>query len=85
VVEVLGEARHTDLPAEHAGSRGFRRQRVILSAVVAPTPQRVVARRCSLLCIALPPNIYDIAGVVVLGLTTRVKDPLPDWNPALVC
>jgi hypothetical protein len=84
-VEALGEARRADLPAKHAGSRGFRHWRSILSAVIVSTPLRVVARRHSCLCVALPPGVYDIAGVAILGLTARVKDPLPDRCPTLVC
>jgi hypothetical protein len=44
----------------------------------------VVARRRSHLCVALPSGVYDVAGVTVLGLSVRDKDPLPDRRPALV-
>jgi hypothetical protein len=37
LAEALREARHADLPAEHTGSRGLRRRRAVLSAVIAPT------------------------------------------------
>jgi hypothetical protein len=29
-------------------------------------------------------GVYDVAGVAVLSLSVRVKDPLPDRRPALV-
>jgi hypothetical protein len=45
----------------------------------------VVARRRSHLCVALPSGVYDIAGITVLALFARVKDPLPDRRSALVC
>jgi hypothetical protein len=84
LAELLGEARRTDLPAEHTGLRGFWRWRAILSAVVATTPPRVVARCRSHLCVAPSPGIYDVAGVAVPGLTAHVKDALPDRRPDLV-
>jgi hypothetical protein len=46
------EARRADLPAEHTGSRRLRRRRAVLPAIVAPTPSRVVARRCPRLRVA---------------------------------
>jgi hypothetical protein len=78
LAEALREARRADLPAEHTGSRGFRRRRAVLSAVIAPTPSEVVAHRCPRLRVARPPGVDDVASVTVLGLPTRVKDPLPD-------
>jgi predicted Co/Zn/Cd cation transporter (cation efflux family) len=57
---------------------------VILSAVVATTPLRVVARCRSCLCIVPSVGIYDVVGVAVLSLSTRVNDLLPDRRPALV-
>jgi hypothetical protein len=44
----------------------------------------VVARCRSCFCISLPAGVDDVAGVAVLGLPARVKDPLPDWRSALV-
>jgi hypothetical protein len=38
----------------------------------------------SCLRVALSAGVYDVAGVTVLGLSTRVKDPLPDRHSALV-
>jgi hypothetical protein len=43
-----------------------------------------VAHHCSCLCITPLPGIYDVAGVTVLSLFARVKDPLPDRRPTLV-
>jgi hypothetical protein len=74
--EALGEARRADLPAEHAGPRGLRCRRVVLPAIVAATPSRVVASRCPRLCVARPPGVDDVAGVTVLGLPARVEEPL---------
>jgi hypothetical protein len=76
LAEALGEARRADLPAKHASSRGLRRRRAVLSAVVAPTPPGVVACRRPRLHVACPPGIDDVASVTVLGLSARVKDPL---------
>jgi hypothetical protein len=81
---VLGEVRRADLPTEHAGSRGFWRWQVVLPTVVATTPPRVVAHRRSRLRVAPSLGIQDVAGIAVVGLDARVKDPLPDWRPALV-
>jgi hypothetical protein len=57
---------------------------VILTAVVAAAPPRVVARRRPCLCVALSASIDDVVGVVVLGLPARINDPLPDRRSALV-
>jgi hypothetical protein len=62
LAEALGEARRADLPAEHTGSRWLRRRRAVLPAVVAPTPSRVVARRCACLRVARPPGVDEVAG-----------------------
>jgi hypothetical protein len=43
----------------------------------------VVARLRSCLRVALSAGVYDVVGVVVLGLPARVKDPLPDRRSAL--
>jgi hypothetical protein len=80
LAEALREARRADLSAEHTGSRGLRRRRAILPAVIAPTPPGVVARRRPHLCVARPSGVDDVASVTVLGLPARVKDPLPDWR-----
>jgi hypothetical protein len=74
----LREARCADLPAEHAGSRGLRCRRAVLSTVVAPTPSRVVARHRPCLRVARPPSVDDVAGVAILGLPARVEDPVLD-------
>jgi hypothetical protein len=78
LAEALREARRADLPAEHTGLRELRRRRAILSAVIAPTPPGVVARRRLCLCVARSPGVDDVASVTVLGLPARVKDLLPD-------
>jgi hypothetical protein len=44
----------------------------------------MVACRRPRLRVARPPGIDDVASIAVLGLPTRVKDPLPDRRPALV-
>jgi hypothetical protein len=77
-VKALREARRADLPAEHTGSRGFRRRRAILSAIIAPAPSGAVACRFPRLRIARLPRVDDVASVTVLGLPARVKDPLPN-------
>jgi hypothetical protein len=74
----LREASRADLSAEHSGSRGLRRRRAILSVFIAPTPPGVVACRRPCLRVARPPGVDDVASVTVLGLPTRVEDPLPD-------
>jgi hypothetical protein len=74
----LREARRADLPAEYTGSRGFRRRRAILSAVIAPTPSGVVAYRRPCLRVARLSGVDDVASVTILGLPARVQDPLPD-------
>jgi hypothetical protein len=43
----------------------------------------VVARRHSCFYAALIAGVYDVVGVAILGLSTRVKDPLPDRCSAL--
>jgi hypothetical protein len=63
----LRKARRVDLLAAHAGPRGLRRRRAVLTAVVAPTPPWVVACRRPCLCVARPPGVDDIASVAVLG------------------
>jgi hypothetical protein len=63
-----------DLPAEHAGPRGFRRRRAVFIAVVASTPPRVVARRRSRIRLARPPSVDDVAGVAV-PRPARVEEP----------
>jgi hypothetical protein len=75
LAEALGEGRRTDLPAEHTGPRGLRRWRAILIAVVASTPSRVVAHRCSRVRLARAPGVDDVAGVAVQR-PARVKEPL---------
>jgi hypothetical protein len=49
----------------------------------------VVARRRLRLCVARPPSIDDVAGVAILGLPTRVEDPLLDrrapWIGGVFC
>jgi hypothetical protein len=44
----------------------------------------VVARHCSFFRVTLSASVDDIAGVAVLGLPARIKDPLPDRRSALV-
>jgi hypothetical protein len=80
----LREARRADLPAEHAGSWGLRRRRVILAAVVAPTLSRVVAYHRPCLRVACSASVDDVAGIVVLSLSACVEDALPDRLSALV-
>jgi hypothetical protein len=65
-----------DLPAEHAGSRGLRRRRAILLAIVASTPSRVVACCRPRLRFSRPSGVDDVAGVAVSGLPTRVEEPI---------
>jgi hypothetical protein len=48
------------------------------------TPSRVVTHCRPCLHVALSVSIDDVAGVAVLGLPTRIKDPLPDQRSALV-
>jgi hypothetical protein len=57
---------------------------MILTAVVATAPPGVVACRRPRLCVALSASVDDVAGVAVLGLSARIKDPLPNWRWALV-
>jgi hypothetical protein len=76
LAEALGDARRADLPAEHAGSQGFRCQRAILSAVVPATTTGVVACCRSCLRVPPPPVVQDVTGIPVLGLAARVEDPL---------
>jgi hypothetical protein len=83
-VKALGEARRADLPAEHTGPRGLRRRRAILAAIVASAPPGVVAYYRPRLCVAHSASVDDIAGVAVLSLSARIKDPLPDRRSALV-
>jgi hypothetical protein len=54
LAEALREARRADLPTERAGSRGLRRRRAVLSAIIAPTPPGVVACRRPRLRVARP-------------------------------
>jgi hypothetical protein len=84
LAEALWKAHRADLPAEHTGSRGLRRRRAILSAVIAPNPSGVVARRCPCLRVARPPGVDDVASVSILGLPARIKDPRLDWRAPLV-
>jgi hypothetical protein len=84
LAEALGETRCADLPAEHAGSGGLRRWRAVFLAIVAPVPSRVVACRRPRLRVARPPGVDDVAGVTILGLPARVKDPLLDRRVPLV-
>jgi hypothetical protein len=72
--EALGEGRCADLPAEHAGPRGFRRCRTVFIAVVASTSSGVVARGCPRLRFARLPSADDVAGVAVLRLPTCVEE-----------
>jgi hypothetical protein len=44
----------------------------------------VIAHHRPCLRVALSVGVYDVAGIAVLGLPTRVKDLLPDWRSALV-
>jgi hypothetical protein len=84
LADALRKARRADLPAEHAGPRGFRRRRAILAAIVAPAPPGVVSHRRPCFRVARPAGVYDVTGVAVLSLSTRVEDPLPDRRSALV-
>jgi hypothetical protein len=84
MAEVLGNTRRADLPSEHTGPRGFRCRGAILTAVVAAAPLRVVAHRRPCLRVTHSVSVDDVAGVAILGLPTRVKDPLPGWRSALV-
>jgi hypothetical protein len=75
LAEALGKGRRADLPAEHTGSRGFRRRRAVLIAVVAPTPSRMVACRRPCLRFVRPPSVDDVAGVAVSRLPLCVEEP----------
>jgi hypothetical protein len=44
----------------------------------------VVACRRSCFCVALSARVEEIAGIAVLGLPVRIKDPLPDQRSTLV-
>jgi hypothetical protein len=44
----------------------------------------VVACRHPCFLVALSVSVDDVAGIAVLGLPTRIKDPLPDRHSALV-
>jgi hypothetical protein len=78
------ETRRANLPAKHMGPQGLRRRRAILAAVVALAPPGVVAYRRPRFCVAHSADIDDVAGVAVLCLSARIKDPLPDRRSALV-
>jgi hypothetical protein len=84
LAEVLREARRADLPVEHTGPRGLRRQRAILAAIVASAPPGVVACRRPHFGVAHLESIDDVAGVAVLSLSARIKYPLPDRRSTLV-
>jgi hypothetical protein len=47
-------------------------------------PAGVVACRRPCLCVALLASVDDIASIAILGLPTRVKDPLPSLRSTLV-
>jgi hypothetical protein len=79
LAEALGEGRRADLPAEHTGPRGLRRQGTVLIAVVVPTPSRVVACRRSRIRLARTPSVDDVAGVAVQR-PARVEEPLLGWR-----
>jgi hypothetical protein len=57
---------------------------VIPAAIVASATPGVVAHRRSRFRVACSASIDDVAGVTVLSLSTRIKDPLPDRRSALV-
>jgi hypothetical protein len=57
---------------------------VILTAIVATAPSRVVACCRPCLRVALSASVDDVAGVTILGLPARIKDPLPDYRSTLV-
>jgi hypothetical protein len=44
----------------------------------------VVACHCSCFRVTISTSVDDIAGVAVLGLPARIKDPLPDRHSTLV-
>jgi hypothetical protein len=72
------------IPAEHAGPRGFRCRRAVLAAVVAPASPGVVSHRRPCFRVAFSVGVDDVKSVAVLSLSTRVKDLLPDRRSALV-
>jgi hypothetical protein len=76
LTEALGKGRRADLPAEHAGSRRFRRRRAILIAIVASAPPRVVACGRSRIRFAHSPSVDDVAGIAVPCLPSHVEEPL---------
>jgi hypothetical protein len=53
-------------------------------AVVAPAPPGMVSCRHPCLCVACTEGVDDVAGVAILSLSARVKDPLPGWRSSLV-
>jgi hypothetical protein len=83
-MEALREARRAELPAEHTGPRGLRRRRAILATIIASTPPGVVAHRRPRFRVACSVSVDEVAGVAVLSLCARIKDPLPDRRLALV-
>jgi hypothetical protein len=83
LVEALREARHADLPAEHASTRGLRRRRAILAAIIAPAPSWVVGYHRPRLRVARSAGVDDVVGVAILGLPARVEDSLPDRRSAV--